>query len=110
MDLARGPAEQLITGNVQCIGKVFSVEMRHHRGYQARTVDTFRQVQHASVWRCHGARTSHYCFQKSWRGLRFWSVPLNVLGCLSLGRPCEEEEEEDEEEVEPGRRTLGRGC
>ena len=40
---------------------------------------------------------------KSWRGLKFWSVSLNVLGCLSLGT-------EDEEEVESGRLVLGRGC
>ena len=33
-------AEQPITGTVQCTGKVFTVEMRHHRGDQARAVDT----------------------------------------------------------------------
>ena len=41
LDLPRGPGEQPITGTVQCTGKVFTVEMRHHhRGDQARTVDT----------------------------------------------------------------------
>ena len=35
LDLPRGPAEQPITGTVQCTGKVFTVEMPHQHVHQA---------------------------------------------------------------------------
>ena len=51
-------------GKVKRTGKVFTV--LHHRDDQARTVDTLglnikglNKYNHASFWRCHGARTSH---------------------------------------------------
>ena len=53
-------------GKVMRTGKVFTVDMRHHRGDQGLPSghsglehQGSRQVQHASSWRCHGARTSH---------------------------------------------------
>ena len=40
LDWPRRPASQPNTGNVKCIGKVFTVKMRHRRGDQACPVDT----------------------------------------------------------------------
>ena len=55
------PVTQIMVASTAFSGKVFTVDMRHHRGDQACLVDIglehqgSRQVQHASFWRCHGA-------------------------------------------------------
>ena len=38
------------------------------------------------IWWCQCLRL----LRKSWRGLRFWNVSSNVLGCLSLGTEDDE--------------------
>ena len=40
LDWPRRPASQPNIGKVKCAGKVFTVEMRHHRGDQVCAVDT----------------------------------------------------------------------